>query len=56
MEKTKTYDQQTAKFIAVLVQNLPNLSGEAMQNWIENPLGLRRVLVAVLCPTIKKNL
>jgi len=56
MKKTKTYDQQTAKFIAVLVQNLPDLSGEAMQNWIENPSGLKRVLMAVLCPTRKKKI
>jgi hypothetical protein len=56
MEKTKTYDQQTAKFIAVVVQNLPDLSNQAMQAWIENPSGLKRVLTSVLCPVKKKKI
>lgn len=53
--KTKTYDQQTAKFIAVLTQNIPDLSGQAMQSWIENPKGLKIILTSVLCPTNKKE-
>lgn len=56
MEKMKTYDQQTAKFIAVVAQNMPDLSGQAMQAWIENPSGLKRVLTSVLCPAKKKKI
>lgn len=33
----KTYDRQTATFLAVVGQNMPELSGDVMQGWIENP-------------------
>ncbi len=44
----KTYDSQTAKFIAVVVENMPRMSADVMQRWIENPLALKKVL-ADLC-------
>lgn len=44
----KTYDPQTAKFIAVVVENMPRMSADVMQRWIENPLALKKVL-ADLC-------
>lgn len=53
--ETKTYDQQTAKFIAVVVQNMPELSSRVLQAWIENPKGLKLVLASALCPTKKKK-
>ncbi|TFG35468.1 MAG: hypothetical protein E4H47_01410 [Parcubacteria group bacterium] len=55
MAETKTYNQQTAKFIAVVAQNLPGLSSDGMQHWIENPAGLKIVLSAVLCPAKKEK-
>ncbi len=42
--------KQTAKFVGVLAQNLPDMSDELMQNWIENPKGLQKVLKNALCP------
>ncbi len=38
------YHSQTAQFIATVVQNIPEVSGEMMQRWIEDPLGLQRAL------------
>ena len=46
----KTYDPQTAKFIAVVVENMPRMSANVMQGWIQNPTALKKVL-AGLCPT-----
>lgn len=45
----KTYDRQTATFLAVVGQNMPELSGDVMQGWIENPKALQKAL-RVLCP------
>ncbi len=45
----KTYDRQTASFLAVVGQNMPELSGDVMQGWIENPKALQKAL-RVLCP------
>ena len=45
----KTYDRQTATFLAVVGQNMPELSGDVMQRWIENPKVLQKAL-RVLCP------
>ena len=44
MKTQKTYDSQTAKFIATVCQNMPELSGDIMQGWIENPKGLKKFL------------
>jgi len=46
---TKTYDRQTAKFLAVLGENMPEVSSDIMQEWIENPKALQAVLRNVLC-------
>lgn len=47
----KTYDRQTAKFIATVAENLPELSGVHMQRWIGNPKGLQRSLHKALVPS-----
>ena len=41
---------QTAKLIGVVAQNLPEMSDDLMQGWIENPKGLQKVLKDALCP------
>jgi len=48
--QTKTYDHQTAKFLAVVGENMPDIPIDVMQGWIENPRGLRKVLESALCP------
>lgn len=47
---TKTFDKQTAKFLGVVGENMPEMSGTEMQGWIENPKGLQNVLRDALCP------
>lgn len=42
------YHGQTAQFIAAVIQNMPDIPGDVMQSWIENPKGLQRVLESVL--------
>ena len=41
--------KQTAKFVGVIAQNLPEMPDDLMQNWIENPRGLQKVLKNALC-------
>ena len=41
---------QTAKLIGVIAQNLPEMSDDLMQGWIENPKGLQRIFKNALCP------
>ena len=50
MNTQNTYDRQTATFIATLCQNIPDMSGDVMQGWIENSKGLQKVLRETLCP------
>lgn len=45
----KTYDRQTAKFLAVIGENMPELSGDMMQGWIEDPKAVQKVLKDVFC-------
>ena len=40
---------QTAKLVARIAENLPNITDDVMQAWIEDPKGLQRFL-AGLCP------
>lgn len=40
----KTYNRQTAKFLARVAENMPEISGDVMQEWIENPKALQRFL------------
>jgi hypothetical protein len=46
----KTLDKQTAKFLAKVSENMPELSGDVMQGWIENPTALQRALRGALAP------
>lgn len=46
----KTYDRQTAKFLAVVGENMPELSGDVMQGWIQNPKAVQKVLSNAFCP------
>jgi hypothetical protein len=48
--KAKTFDRQTAKFLAVVGENMPELSGDVMQGWIENPKSVQKVLREAFCP------
>jgi len=46
----KTYDRQTAKFLAVVGENMPDLSGDVMQKWIQNPKAVQKALSNAFCP------
>ncbi|MFC1623604.1 hypothetical protein ACFL05_00595 [Patescibacteria group bacterium] len=51
MSNEKTYDRQTASFLAAVATCMPrDLSGDVMQCWIENPTALQKVLAEALCP------
>lgn len=53
MKKTEnTYDRQTAKFIATLCQSIPDMSGDVMQGWIENPKALQKTLAEAITPPL----
>jgi len=41
---SKTFNRQTAKFLAVLAENVPTLSGDEMQEWIQDPKELQKLL------------
>ena len=43
-------DRQTCKLIARISENLPDMNGEVMQRWIDDPKSLQRALKDVLCP------
>lgn len=42
-------DKQTAKLIGRIAENLPEMEGDIMQGWIDNPKGLQKFLRG-LCP------
>lgn len=46
----KTYDRQTAQFLAVVAQNMPELSSIVMQRWIQDPLALKAAMRVALLP------
>lgn len=50
MKTQNTYSKQTAKFIASLVQSMPELSSRTMQSLIENPKMLNESLTEALSP------
>lgn len=54
-EEPKTLDKHTAKFIAVLAENLPRIDVDVMEGWIKNPKALQRALSESLCPPSRKN-
>ena len=39
-----SFQKQTAEFIATVAQNLPEMSSDIMQGWIENPKALQKLL------------
>lgn len=43
-------DKQVAKLIARIAENLPEMSSDIMQGWIENPKSLKNALHRALCP------
>lgn len=50
MNATNTFSRQTAKFLGVAAENMPEMSGSLMQGWIENPKSLQHALRGALCP------
>lgn len=50
MNATNTFSRQTAKFLGVAAENMPEMSGSLMQGWIENPKSLQYALRGALCP------
>jgi len=53
---TKTFDKQTARFLATVATCMPSLSGEIMQGWIDNPKALTGVLRALSPPVTEQLL
>jgi len=53
---TKTYDSQTAKFIACVAQAMPTLSGEMMQKLIDSPRTLKDRLKIAFGEHIELNM
>jgi hypothetical protein len=47
---TKTYDRQTAKLIARVAENIPEMDGNVMQGWIDNPRALQKFLAGLILP------
>ena len=50
MDNQNTYHSQTAKLIATVVQNMPEMPADVMQGWIENPMSIKKALKEALCP------
>ena len=48
MKSQNTYHSQTAKFLASVMQNMPIISSDLMQKWIENPAFLSETLTNAL--------
>lgn len=44
---TKTFDSQTARFLATVATCMPPLSSDVMQGWIDNPKALKKTLGAL---------
>jgi len=47
-----SFCNQTAKFLATVAQNMPELSGDVMQGWIENPRALQKLLAGLNPPVV----
>lgn len=45
------FHNQTAQFVSVVAQNIPEMSDDIMQDWIENPRGLQKFLAGLNSPT-----
>ncbi len=50
MTAAKTYDRQTAKFLARVCENMPEMSGDIMERWIDNPKAIQEALHNAFCP------
>lgn len=48
-----TLHRQTGKFISAIAANLPEVSADVMQGWINNPKALQKVLNEALNPSLK---
>ena len=46
----KTYDGQTAAFLAKVATCMPKLSSDVMQGWMDNPKALQKALATALTP------
>ncbi len=46
-------DKQTGKFIARIAENLPDMEGDLMQNWIDDPKELQKFLRGLCLPAFK---
>jgi len=51
----KTYDKQSGKLIARIAENLPELSSDVMQGWIDNPKGLQKFLLGLNPPATPED-
>ena len=49
MKGESTMDKQTAELGAKILQNLPEINSEMMQEWIEHPYSLQEALRKALC-------
>jgi len=47
-------DKQTCKFVARVAENLPMMSSDIMQGWIDNPRGLQKFLSG-LVPSVEET-
>ncbi len=45
------YCKQTGKLLARVAESMPHMHSDAMRQWIDNPLGLQRVLKRALNPS-----
>jgi len=45
------FHSQSAQLIAVIAQNIPDMSSDVMQGWIENPEELKKVLAILNSPS-----
>ncbi len=49
--KSTMFHKQTAEFIATVAQNMPEMSPDIMQGWIENPKALQKLLAGLNPPS-----
>ncbi len=49
----KTFDRQTARFLAVIAENLPEMPAVCMQIWSEQPKRIQEVLLKAFEPLVR---
>lgn len=52
---TNAVHGQTAALIARIAQNLPPMSADIMQGWIDNPKGLKKFLSGMMPPEVSEH-